>query len=764
MRCALSVPRAKIPHAAVAAVFDIYGASNGVGRILSFEWGLPLSKTVAFRFHALGVEACLTQDFPIGVRHMVLLRRSEEDDAMSGEAPDLRLRNMSAQLSLRTFSRHHIAPDAALHWQQKVDIESVLSHMLINKTPADEMERVLDVLPADECHEEAKEQILVYRALANPQRAGEAACKDALARAKVNTDNSLFHVRYQRYGQDLKAACQHWVGSQMSSSLSTLRLTRLATDAEDTPKGLGSLETWSRIKTQADEFKSKVGDGSNELLDRVDAALAEQVRCCVEIHQASFDDAISAISLTITDGNLVCDHATVVQARATYQRSFEELCKLKDVAPSEGFAFIKQFMCRQREVFTFVSIMSGDADLRMTEQLESLAGAIADIGVVANTVSAIIRRPKVLSDGPFLSLVAETKAAVVTSCSTSAIVHLQHVIAAVANVFGESAPGHASFNSMCSGEDKFPVASEAQSTAEAHIHAAAKLLPNCDCSVILAKVHVAPSFLHGAFGLCKVMRAIVAIKALAKSHRVMYPALRELDIARLVMPNNKDRKTEAAAVIQMVKTTLTLLRAAMSSMEDVRRFAESDHALKKSTITSDVAQGSTLNWINTDSFKATAGHLRTSLDKLQGLIVTGGIKSSLVDPLTVKLAGTTATLDECMSDTSLSTWDAIAIRKACLAPLSIGIANLRDLTKDVYKELSAYNDIDPVLADLKVDSMSNVMSRATRHFHAVTAIVGLFRHDKQVFCTKLVSTLCKPGTRLLPDKLEVRLEAAANGE
>jgi acetolactate synthase small subunit len=83
-----------------------------------------------------------------------------------------------------------LATAEACHWQQTQDIESVFSSLTSNKTEQPDMERIISVLPYAEAHEDAKEQIDVYTALANPEATGEEQCKRALAVLKVNTTKS----------------------------------------------------------------------------------------------------------------------------------------------------------------------------------------------------------------------------------------------------------------------------------------------------------------------------------------------------------------------------------------------------------------------------------------------------------------------------------------------------------------------------------------------------------------------------------------------
>ncbi len=756
-------------RAAVAAAFDPFKASSAFHAIMDLDWGpLPLSPTIAFRFHTMGVERCLEKDAYRGLRIMLLLRHDIEMDSAGASvmdaSPDLALTQMANTLSLRSLSRHAIGSEESLLWQQKIDIESCLSYMLIHKTPTSEMENVIEILPEEECHEEAKDQIRVYRALVNPERAGEEACKHALQRAKVCTDNALFHVRYQRYGQDLKAACQNWLGQQMSSSLSTLRLTRLVEDVESLPKGLGSHEKWANAWKNAEDFRARFGGTKSALIDRASAAIQDNVVTSVELHQNSFDTILSAVSFRIEEGKFICDQSVLAQAKSAYATAFEVACSLRTFSTPAFFEEFKRVMSKQREVITFMQLMAEQATVD-PENLESLAASLADITFLEKMVSSVIRRPTILQDKVFMSLVAETSGQVSTVCSEMVIGHLRHVLASMTKVYGEKAPGVPSFTTLCAGCDsdaKFVVAPDTQGTAEIHLTKGARLLPTCNVDLVLSAVDIAPSFLHGAMGLCQVMPVINAIKSLSASHKVSSPLLKGAELAKLVIPTNKTRKVELTNILDKLSETLKRLRDVRAKLESVARFSASDHELKSSLLISDVSQGSTRSWITTDAFDEIVKSLRTAVEKTQDRIIKEVV--SFEESVAGKLTETSAALDSCFSADSMNTWDESAIKSICLNPFSVGIANLRDTTASVYKTLADFKDVDAALAANDVAKHGDAMSKATKHVSAVTAIVGLFRADKRDFCTKLVGTLCKPGAKLIPDQLADRLKAAAEGK
>ena len=312
-------------RASIATCFDMPEAACATRACLLFQMGLPISRTILFRFHALGIEHCFKERALETMSDMMSTTTPFAEDAtmrVCGGLPSM-LTQMRECLSLRAFVDRNAATDMACHWQQKLDVESVLSSLVLTKADQRDMEHVIIALPYRECHEDAQMQIDVYHALANPEKAGEAKCKETLSILRVNTSNSLFHIRYQKYGQELKAACTAWCERQMSSSLSQQRLKRLEDTAQtaydNMQFGMNFISQWATTKQQIDEFTSSCPTGSSEHIDCAVRLLTMHVKVCMSEHQKKFDDLMGAAGVTIVDGKLTCEVDRAKAAKTAYQ-------------------------------------------------------------------------------------------------------------------------------------------------------------------------------------------------------------------------------------------------------------------------------------------------------------------------------------------------------------------------------------------------------------------------------------------------------------
>ena len=134
----------------------------------------------------------------------------------------------------------------------------------------------------------------------------------------MSTDGALFHVRYQKWGQDLKTNMSSWVGRQMSSSLSQLRLKRLADDSAALAHGSEHAEKWVIIKRQVTEFQKVSPTGSSEYIDMAVHGISKQITASIVELEEHFDSCIKGIAFTITTGILFCDHERVHQAKTLF--------------------------------------------------------------------------------------------------------------------------------------------------------------------------------------------------------------------------------------------------------------------------------------------------------------------------------------------------------------------------------------------------------------------------------------------------------------
>jgi hypothetical protein len=283
----------------------------------------------------------------------------------------------------------------------------------MNKYETSDMEQIISVLPEQESHDEAKEQIMIYRALCNPEAAGEAICRDAIQKLRVSTDGALFPIRYQKYGQELKGNLVNWCGRQLSSSLSQVRLKRLADESAGLAVGYETMPQWVTIRQQVDEFKSAKSSSQEDasLISAASDALDSQIRHCLQVHQSKYDEIMMAIGFTIENGALVCNIHRVASAVRTYQVLVEQTCEIKTIVTPAFFEAWNTQMLRQKGVLRLLHLLQSDPASRLGEQLDELAGALADVHMLASTQSAFYSRASLMADEQFLQLVHETDVA-----------------------------------------------------------------------------------------------------------------------------------------------------------------------------------------------------------------------------------------------------------------------------------------------------------------------------------------------------------------
>ena len=315
-------------RAAISACFDLVEAANAAGRCFYFQGlpGLPISKTILFRFHSLAIEHAMKVSALRCMRDLMVLSSDSASKMVVADDPSDQVDNIVVDhLSLRTFADTKIATDESCHWQQRMDIQSVLSTLILCKYEPPDMEKFLMVMPLEEAHEDARDHIMIYKALANPDKEGESACRDAVNKLRVSTEGALFPIRYQKYGQDLKSNLINWVGRQMSSSLSQVRLKRLASEASGLACGYDHITKWTPIKKQLVEFQTMSGNSlggpaaSNEHVQEAQHALTNQTRHCLNHHQHRFDAIVAAIGFRHNGTVLVSDPERVRAAHTSYQ-------------------------------------------------------------------------------------------------------------------------------------------------------------------------------------------------------------------------------------------------------------------------------------------------------------------------------------------------------------------------------------------------------------------------------------------------------------
>ena len=140
-----------------------------------------------------------------------------------------------------------------------------------------------------------------------------------MSKVRISTDGALFQVRYLKHGQDLKHAMTTWMGQQMSSNLSQLRLKRLADDAAMYEHGMQHMESWATIRRAITDFRTATPTGTSEHIDKAVLGLNTQCRTCCRFLEKKFDDLIASICFTIDSGKLACDAARLDHAQESYQ-------------------------------------------------------------------------------------------------------------------------------------------------------------------------------------------------------------------------------------------------------------------------------------------------------------------------------------------------------------------------------------------------------------------------------------------------------------
>ena len=449
------------------------------------------------------------------------------------------------------------------------------------------------------------------------------------------------------------------------------------------------------------------------------------------------------------------------------QQVIDHTCQLNVLLSESFFTEFKHHMQHQRALLTFIDMMRVHKSDRLSEQLDELADALASIDRLARTTSPEYPKAAILCDATFMQFVHETSSSVIRETSQGACDHCRRINEIVMKMYGRTPPTVDTVTALVDAGTHlgipFAACREGKAIALTHIDKISTVFDKLDFTLIITEAKVVGSFLPGAFGFALMFPVLPAINAVRESHTsVVTLAGAEFQLQKLIMPNipAESRKQALANLTSAIGTALLSLRAAKDALDIAVKYNEADRDIKNSILVSDASMPSDCSWISLDTFHNTLGVVRDASVRQRETELT--MITKFVTGLDTQFVDTMATLEHALSCEQLDAWNDQSIKKACMTPSAVGLSGFKEVVTKVHDTLLEYADVDTSIAALKPPHQ---LSKATRMFSSVTAVVGLFRSDnRQGFCAKLETSLCKPGAAAIPSQLAARLKKAAAGE
>ena len=301
--------------------FDSDDAVEGI--LLLEEMRLYVSATIYCRLHVQTLERIVstlqimhTWDMITMTEETCSLTELHSDDTSDGM--DESFARTSRCLSLFSM-RNRGVDEALLHGQQQADVASILQTVISKKFKPDVIKAFCNFMPVSQLNDDVRDQRATLLAFADPEAAGEEAVRVSLARMRFAQNTGVyFALRFFNYGQSLKADAATWLSSQVSSSLSKIRIGKLLSDALSYTIGADSDNDWATLCTNVFAAISACRGEPPSDLSECASLIERHLRNHIEAVQREFDELIHALFIGFDNGKLTCDSGSVPQAKLRY--------------------------------------------------------------------------------------------------------------------------------------------------------------------------------------------------------------------------------------------------------------------------------------------------------------------------------------------------------------------------------------------------------------------------------------------------------------